>query len=163
MSPFLSRLAFWILSLTDKHSITLISAYIPTLILSVEADYLFQGWLLPEWHLLPKMAEEAFCLLGPTRGGPVGILLFHSMPALLPLGNLTTSGGLGVKCLQSSLVRYVFPPPVLVPLVLSKFLTEYVKVQLRLFDSGGTSLDGDSLASHSFSTCWQMFLGTAPS
>ena len=32
-----------ILSLTDKHSISLIPAYIPTN-LNVEADYLFQGW-----------------------------------------------------------------------------------------------------------------------
>ena len=30
VSPFLSRLACWILSLTDKHDITLIPAYIPT-------------------------------------------------------------------------------------------------------------------------------------
>ena len=37
MSPFLSRLACWILSLTDKHGITLIPAYIPTH-LNVEAD-----------------------------------------------------------------------------------------------------------------------------
>ena len=37
--PFLSRLACWILSLTDKHGITLIPPYIPTH-LNVEADYL---------------------------------------------------------------------------------------------------------------------------
>ena len=36
VSPFLSRLACWILSLTDKHGITLIPAYIPTH-LNVEA------------------------------------------------------------------------------------------------------------------------------
>ena len=30
VSPFLSRLACWILSLTNKHGITLIPAYIPT-------------------------------------------------------------------------------------------------------------------------------------
>ena len=41
VSPFLSRLACWILSLTDKHGITLIPAYIPTH-LNVEADYLSQ-------------------------------------------------------------------------------------------------------------------------
>ena len=51
VSPFLSRLACQILSLTDKHGITLIPAYIPTH-LNVEADYLSQDWLLPEWHLL---------------------------------------------------------------------------------------------------------------
>ena len=62
VSPFLSRLACWILNLTNKHSITLIPPYIPTH-LNVEADYLFQGWLLPEWHLLPQMAHVAFHLL----------------------------------------------------------------------------------------------------
>ena len=42
VSPCLSRLACQILSLTDKHSITLILAYIPTH-LNVEADYLSWG------------------------------------------------------------------------------------------------------------------------
>ena len=44
-------------------------------------------------------------------------------------------------------VSYMFPPVVLVPLVLSKFLAEHVKGQLRL-DSGDTMLDGGSLACH---------------
>ena len=46
-SPFLSRLACWILSMTDKHGITLLPAYIPTH-LNVEADFLSQDWLLLE-------------------------------------------------------------------------------------------------------------------
>ena len=52
VSPFLSRLACRILSLTNKHGITLLPAYIPTH-LNVEADYLSQDWMLLEWHLLP--------------------------------------------------------------------------------------------------------------
>ena len=52
VSPFLSRLACRILSLTDKHGITLLPAYIPTH-LNVEADFLSRDHLLPEWHLLP--------------------------------------------------------------------------------------------------------------
>ena len=60
-SPFLSRLACWILSLTDKHGITLIAAYIPTH-LNVEADYLSWDQLLPEWHLLPQVAHAPFHL-----------------------------------------------------------------------------------------------------
>ena len=63
VSPFLSRLACWILSLTDKHSITLLPAYIPTH-LSVKADYLSPDQLLLEWHLLPQVAQVAFCLWG---------------------------------------------------------------------------------------------------
>ena len=41
VSPFLSRLACQILSLTDKHCITLLPAYIPTH-LNMEADFLSQ-------------------------------------------------------------------------------------------------------------------------
>ena len=63
VSPFLSRLACQILNLTDKHSITLIPAYILTH-LNVEANYLSWGQLLLEWHLLPHMAQVAFCLWG---------------------------------------------------------------------------------------------------
>ena len=43
----------------------------------------------------------------------------------------------------------MFPPPALVPIVLSKFLAENVTGQPLTFDSGGTTLDGGSLASHS--------------
>ena len=60
---FLFRLACPILSLTDKHSITLIPAYIPTH-LNVEANYPSWCQLLPEWHLLPQMAQAAFNLWG---------------------------------------------------------------------------------------------------
>ena len=103
VSPFLSRLACWILSLTDMHGITLIPSYIPTH-LYVEADYLSQDQMLPEWHLLLQVAQAAFHLWGPSRGGPTGTFSFYSIPVLLYLGNSTTSGGLGVECLQPSLV-----------------------------------------------------------
>ena len=63
VSLILSRLACQILSLTDKHGITLIRAYISTH-LNVEADYLSQEWLLPEWHLLLLVADAAFHLWG---------------------------------------------------------------------------------------------------
>ena len=63
VSPFLSRLACQILSLTDKHSITLIPAYSPTHP-NVQANYLSQGQLLLEWHFLPHIAQVAFQLWG---------------------------------------------------------------------------------------------------
>ena len=63
VSPFLSRLACWILSLTDKHGITLLPAYTPTH-LNVEADFLSQDQLFPEWYLLPQVAQAAFHLWG---------------------------------------------------------------------------------------------------
>ena len=40
----------------------------------------------------------------------------------------------------------MFPPSALVPLVLSKLLAEDVKRSTQTFDSGGTMLDGGSLA-----------------
>ena len=61
ISPFLSRLACQILSVTEKHSIILIPAYIPTH-LNVEANYPSQEQLLPVWHLLPCVAQAAFQL-----------------------------------------------------------------------------------------------------
>ena len=78
VSPFLSRLACWILSLTDKHGITLLPAYIPTH-LNVEADFLSQDQLLPEWH---SGGAGSFSPLGPSRGGPPVIFSFYSMPTL---------------------------------------------------------------------------------
>ena len=59
VSPFLSRLACQILSLTNKHGIILLQAYIPTH-LNVEADFLSQDQMLLEWHLLPQVAQTAF-------------------------------------------------------------------------------------------------------
>ena len=130
VSPFLSRLACQILSLTNKHGIILIPAYIPTHH-NVEANYLSQDQKLPKWHLLPQVAQADFHLWGPSRGGPAGIPSFHSMPALLHLGISTTYGGLGVECLQPSLdISGKLPVIlllVLVPLVLSKFLAETCK------------------------------------
>ena len=61
VSSFLSILACQILSLTNKHSITLIPAYSPAY-LNVEASYLSWEQFLPEWHLLPHIAKAAFQL-----------------------------------------------------------------------------------------------------
>ena len=102
MSPFLSRLACQILSLSDNHGITLIPAYIPTP-LNVEADNLSWGQMLSEWYLLPSDGSSSFLPQGSTRGGSAGILPYHSMPALFHLRNASTSGGLEVECLQLSL------------------------------------------------------------
>ena len=151
MSPFLSRLACWILGLTDKHGITLLPAYIPTH-LNVEADYRSQNQLLLEWHLLPQVAQEAFHLWGLPE---VDLLAsshstqcqhYFTLETPLPLGALGLNTFSHPWTFQ---VSYVFPPPALVPLVLFKFLAEHVNSQTQSFDSGGTMLDGGSLASHS--------------
>ena len=129
VSPFLSRLACQILSLTNKHGITLIPAYIPTH-LNVEAGYLPEDQLLPEWHLLPWVAHHAaFCLWGLPE---VDLLAsshstqcqhYFTLETPLPLGALGLNAFSHPWTFQ---VSYVFPSPALVPLVLSRFLAEHV-------------------------------------
>ena len=133
VSSFLSRLACQILSLTDKHGITLIPAYILTK-LNVETDYLSQGWMLPEWHLLPQVAQAAFHLWGLPEVDLVASSHttecqdYYTLEFLLPLVALGLNDFNHPWMFQLS---YVFPPPTLVPLVLSKFLIEHVTGQLR--------------------------------
>ena len=132
VSPFLSRLACWILSLTNKHGITLLPAYIPTH-LNVEADFLSWDQLLLEWHLLPQVAEAAFHLWGLPE---VDLLAssrstqchYFTLETPLPLGALGLNAFSHPWTFQ---VSYVFPPLALVPLVLAKFLAEHVNSQLR--------------------------------
>ena len=164
VSPFLSRLACWILSLTDKHGITLIPAYIPTH-LNVEADYLSQDCLLPEWYLLPQVVQAAFHLWGlpevhlMASSHSIQCQHYFTLESPLPLG------ALGLNAFNHPWmfwISYVFPPPALVPLVLSKFLAEYVNGQLRhliLVAPCGWRL----LGFPQFSTYWQTFLGVVPS
>ena len=133
VSHFLSRLACQILSLTDKHGITLILAYIPTH-LNVEADYLSCDWLLLEWHLLHQVAQAAFHLWGLPE---VDLLAsshstqcqhYFTLEPPLPLGALGLNAFSHPWTFQ---ISCVFPPMALVPLVLSKFLAEHVNSQLR--------------------------------
>ena len=133
VSSFLSRLACHILSLTDKHGITLLPAYIPTYH-NVEADYLSWDQLLLEWHLLPQVAQAAFCLWGLPE---VHLLAYSCSTQCQHYFTLETPLPLGVLGLNAFShpwnfqVSYVFPPLALVPLVLSKFLAEHVNGQLR--------------------------------
>ena len=128
VSPFLSRLACQILSLTHKHSFTLIPANIPTH-LNVEADYLSQGWLLLEWHLFLRCVKQLFTF-GVYQRWICWHPPYHLMPVLLHLGNTITSGTLGLNAFNhpwTFQVSYLCPPSALFPLVLSKFLAEHVK------------------------------------
>ena len=135
VSPFLSILAFQILSLTGKYGITLIPAYIPTH-LGMEADYLLQDWLLPEWHLLSQVAQTAFHLWGIpdmdllASSHSTQCQHYYTFESPLPLG------ALGLNAFNHPWtfeISYVFPPPSLLPLVLFKFLAEHVSGQLRCF------------------------------
>ena len=93
VSPFLSRLVCHICSLTEKHSITLISASIPTH-LNEDADCVSWGSLIPEWHLLPHIAQAAFHLWALPE---VDLLAssfttqcqqYYTLENLIPLGAL---------------------------------------------------------------------------
>ena len=112
---------------------TLIPAYIPTH-LNVQADYLSWDQLLPEWHLLPHVAHAAFFLLGLPEldllasSHSTQCQHYFTLEIPLPLG------ALGLNALShpwTFQVSYVFHPPALVPLVLSKFLAEHVNGQFR--------------------------------
>ena len=151
VSPFLSRLACWILSLTNKHGIALIPAYIPTH-LNVEADYLSQDQLLLEWNLLPWVAHAAFHLWGlpevdlMASSHSTQCQHYYTLETPLPLG------GLGVECLQPSLdmsgklcVSFSGSGPSSSVQVSGRTCQR----STQTFDSGGTMLDGGSLASHS--------------
>ena len=114
-------------------SLIFVPAYIPTH-LNVEADFLSRDHLLPEWHLLPQVAQAAFCLWGLPE---VDLLAsshstqcqhYFTLETPLPLGALGLNAFSHPWKFQ---VSYVFPPPALVPLVLSKFLAEHVNSQLR--------------------------------
>ena len=119
MSSLLSRLACWILRLTDQDGITLLPAYIPTH-LNVEADFClgiscFQSGTFSLWWLRQLFTFGAFQRWTSWH------FLFFSMPALFHFGNSPASGGLGVECLQPSLEfsgKLSVPPLALVPLVL---------------------------------------------
>ena len=125
---FLFRLACWILSLTDKYGITLISAYIPTH-LNVEEDYLSWDWLLLEWHLLAQVAQAAFCLWGLPEVDLLAPSHSAQCQDYFTLETPLPPGALGLNAFThpwTFQVSYVFPPLALVPLDLSKFLAEHV-------------------------------------
>ena len=98
------------------------------------------------------MAQAAFHLFGSTRGTSAGILPYHSMPVLLHLGNSTTSWGLGVDCLQPSLDvsgKLCFTSSCISSCSYFQIPDRTCQRSAQTVDSGGTMLDGGSLASHS--------------
>ena len=96
----------------------------------------------------PSGGSGSFSNLGPSRGGPAGILSFHSMPGLLHLGISTTSEGLGVEWLQPSLD--VSDKLHISSSCISSSSSVHVsggtcQRSAQTFDSGGPLLDGGSL------------------
>ena len=90
--------------------------------------------------------------LGPSRGGPAGLFSFYSMPALFLFGNSTASRGLGVECLQPSLEisgKLRVSSSSSGPSCSGKVSSRTCQQSTQTFTSGGSMLDGGSLASHS--------------
>ena len=91
--------------------------------------------MLPEWLLLSQVAQAAFHLWGLPE---VDLLAssqttqcqcYYTLEFPLPLGALGLNA---FNCPWMFQVGYVFPPPTLVPLVLSTFQVEHVKGHLKL-------------------------------
>ena len=151
VSPFLSRLACQILSLTDKHGITLLPAYIPTH-LNAEADFLSRDRMLLEWHLLPQVAQAAFHLWGLPEVDLLASSHSTQCQHYFHFGNSTASGGLGVECLQPSLEisgKLCVSSSSSGPSCSVQVSSRTCQWSTQTFTSGGTMLDGGSLASHS--------------
>ena len=133
VSPFLSRLACQILSLTNKHGITLLPAYIPTH-LNLEADYLSCDQLLLDGTFSIMWLRQLFAF-GAFQRWTCWHLLFLLNANIISLWNLHYLWGvLGLNAFShpwTFQVSYVFHPLALVPPVLSKFLAEHVNGQLR--------------------------------
>ena len=94
----------------------------------------------------------SFSPLRPSRGGPAGIFSFYSMPALLHLRISTSSGGLGVECLQPSLDisgKLCVSSSSSGPSCFVQVSSRTCQWSTQTFTSGGSMLDGGSLASHS--------------
>ena len=90
--------------------------------------------MVPEWHLLPLIAQVAF-IFGVNWRWIVGILTCQLMLALLHIGESVIFRSLGVNAFSHPWkyqIHYVFPPMALAPAVLSKFLMEQVTGQIRL-------------------------------
>ena len=102
VSPFLSRLACQILSLTNKHGITLLPAYIPTH-LNVEADFLSRDRLLPGVALSTSGGSSSILPFGAFQRWTCWHLLVLLNASIISLWKLHCLWGPWVECLQPSL------------------------------------------------------------
>ena len=93
----------------------------------------FTFWGLPEVDLLASSCSTQY-------------QHYYTLESPLPLGVLGLNAFNHPWMFQ---VSYMFPPPALVPLVLSKFPGTKCQRSTQIFDSGGTMLNGGSLAPHS--------------
>ena len=120
---FVYGLACHILNLADKNGINLIPAYICT-----HLNYLPWGRLVPEWHLLPHIAQVAFHLWGVNQRwicwhpNSNQCQLYYTLVCPLPVGPMGLNA---FNHLWTYQVCYVFPAFALISLVLYTFLVEH--------------------------------------
>ena len=126
-SLFFPRLVCCILR-SHMHGTTLILTYIPTH-LNVEANYLSLGVFIPEWHPFLHIAQAVFQLRGELKVDMLASLCTNQCHHNYTLENTLLLEALVLNTFNhpcTNEVSCVFPPPSLVPPVLSKFLTEHV-------------------------------------
>ena len=145
VSPFLSRLACrqaWYYPSSSIHS------YPP----QCGGRFSVSGSVASGVAPSTSSGSGSFSPLGPSRGGPAGIFSFYSLPALFHFGNSTASGGLGVECLQPSLEisgKLRVSSSSSGPSCSGQVSSRTCQRSTQTFTSGGSMLDGGSLASHS--------------
>ena len=151
VSPFLSRLACQVLSLTDKtwyYPSSSVHSYPP----QCGSRFSVLGSVASGVAPSTSSGSDGFSPLGPSRGGPAGIFLFYSMPTLFHFENSTASGGLGVECLQPPLEisgKLSVSSSSSGPSCSGQVSSRTCQRSTQTFTSGGSMLDGGSLASHS--------------
>ena len=149
VSPFLSRLACQILSLDQQtwyYSCSSIHSYPP----ECGGRLSVPGLVASRVASFPSGGSGCFSPLEPSRGGPPGIFLFYSVPALFHFGNSTTSSGLWVECLQPSLefsCKLCVSSSGSGPSCPVQVPGRTCQRSTQTFASGGAMLDGGSLAS----------------
>ena len=122
-------------NLAGKHGITIIPVIILTH-LNVEGNYLFQGRLVLQWHLLHHITQAAFHLWGQPKVDLLPSWHTNQWQLYLTLEIYLLWGALGLNAFNQHWIyeaSYTFPPFALVPLVLYKFLAEKVTGQFRVF------------------------------
>ena len=162
MSPFLSRLACRILSLTNKHGITLLPAYIPTH-LNVKADFLSQDQMLLEWHLLPQVAQAAFHLWGLPEVDLLASSCSTQCQHYFTLETPLPQGALGLNAFSHPWkfqASYVFSSSSSGPSCSVQVSSRTCQQSTQTFDFWWLHVGWRLLGFPPFSTCWQMFLGS---
>ena len=166
VSLSLSRLACGILNLANENCITLhvITAYIPTH-LSMEASYLLQGRLVPECHFLPCIDQVAFHLWGQVEMDLLASSYTNHCQHYYTLEKPFPPSVLGMNAFNhpwTYQVICIFPPAVLVPLVMSSFLECQVAGPARLLNFLQL-VEWSLLAFPQLSMCGNMSLISVPS